>query len=142
MHSSFRRSLAWAAIIAVCGCGGSGDNLTASSDLSSATGNGPGNGKGNGNGSAHCNQDHKILICHIPPGNPSNWHEICIDLHAWDAHKRNHGDNEVDALGECPPPPDCPSSCPGEPDGGESDGGQSDGGQPDGGSDGGPVIVH
>jgi hypothetical protein len=48
--------------------------------------------------------DHKVLICHIPPGNPDNRHEILIDFHAVPAHMVNHGDT----LGPCdvtPAPP-------------------------------------
>jgi hypothetical protein len=39
----------------------------------------------------------KVLICHIPPGNPANAHSILIDDHAVDAHLA-HGDT----LGLCP----------------------------------------
>lgn len=41
--------------------------------------------------------DHKITICHIPPGNPDNAHEITIDESALPAHLA-HGDTE----GSCP----------------------------------------
>jgi hypothetical protein len=34
---------------------------------------------------------HKILICHIPPGNPENAHEICVGAPAVPAHLA-HGD--------------------------------------------------
>jgi hypothetical protein len=40
--------------------------------------------------------DHKIVICHIPPGNPAIAHTIEIDLHALDAHLA-HGD----VIGPC-----------------------------------------
>lgn len=42
--------------------------------------------------------DHKITICHVPPGNPSNAHEITIDKSAWSAHQNNH---EGDYIGKC-----------------------------------------
>jgi len=42
------------------------------------------------------NPDHKVLICHIPPGNPENWHEISVDDNAVPAHLA-HGDQ----LGSC-----------------------------------------
>ena len=45
--------------------------------------------------SAAC-KTHKVQICHIPPGNPSNAHTIDIDEHALDAHLA-HGD----AKGAC-----------------------------------------
>src|SRR3989344_5568569 len=41
--------------------------------------------------------EHKITICHIPPGNPENAHSIEIDEEAWPAHEA-HGDT----MGECP----------------------------------------
>ena len=36
--------------------------------------------------------DHKVLICHLPPGNPANSQEILVDYHAVPAHIANHGD--------------------------------------------------
>lgn len=39
----------------------------------------------------------KVLICHIPPGNPANAHSICVGPAAVPAHQRNHGDN----IGAC-----------------------------------------
>jgi len=44
-------------------------------------------------------EDHKVLVCHIPPGNPDNAQEICIDTHAVKAHI-NHGD----CIGACGDP--------------------------------------
>jgi hypothetical protein len=41
-----------------------------------------------------CNQ--KVLICHIPPGNPENRHTICVSINAVPAHLA-HGDY----LGPC-----------------------------------------
>jgi hypothetical protein len=38
----------------------------------------------------------KITICHIPPGNPDNAHEITVSVRALPAHLA-HGDN----VGEC-----------------------------------------
>jgi hypothetical protein len=40
--------------------------------------------------------DHRIGICHFPPGNPGNAHTLTIDGSAWPAH-RSHGDQ----LGAC-----------------------------------------
>lgn len=39
-------------------------------------------------------EEHKVLICHIPPGNPENKHEIVIDFSALAAHVAEHGDTE------------------------------------------------
>jgi len=35
--------------------------------------------------------DHKVVICHVPPGNPENAHTIVVDYHAVPAHLE-HGD--------------------------------------------------
>jgi len=45
----------------------------------------------------------KITICHIPPGNPENAHEITVDDNSVKliAHLK-HGDT----IGECPSQPD------------------------------------
>lgn len=40
--------------------------------------------------------DHKVTICHVPPGNPGNAHTIEVDKHAVPAHLE-HGDT----LGAC-----------------------------------------
>jgi hypothetical protein len=34
----------------------------------------------------------KILLVHLPPGNPENAQEICIDYNALASHLSNHGD--------------------------------------------------
>ncbi len=41
----------------------------------------------------------KVLICHIPPGNPANAHSICVGAPAVKAHVTHHGDG----LGACRP---------------------------------------
>src|SRR3954471_15248831 len=40
----------------------------------------------------------KTTICHIPPGNPSNAHTLCVGNAAVPAHVENHHDT----LGQCP----------------------------------------
>lgn len=50
-------------------------------------------------GSFHCQNPKKVLICHIPPGNPDNAHEICVGEPAVAPHQRLHGDY----VGECAP---------------------------------------
>jgi hypothetical protein len=37
----------------------------------------------------------KITICHTPPGNPANCHEITISVNALDTHIDHHGDELV-----------------------------------------------
>ena len=39
----------------------------------------------------------KVTICHIPPGNPDNRHEITVSIFAVPAHVMLHGDN----VGQC-----------------------------------------
>ncbi len=48
----------------------------------------------------------KVVICHVPPGNPDNRHTISISENAVDAHmnhghNKKHADRERDYLGEC-----------------------------------------
>ena len=50
-------------------------------------------GHDGGNGG---NDNDKVTICHIPPGNPDNAHTIRVSENAVDAHL-DHGDT----LGEC-----------------------------------------
>lgn len=50
-------------------------------------------------------QDHKVTICHVPPGNPANAHSITISKKALKAHL---GDNDEglhggDSYGPCKP---------------------------------------
>jgi hypothetical protein len=56
------------------------------------------NGKSAQSKGSSANQyGHKVLICHIPPGNPDNAHTISVDESAVPAHLA-HGDT----LGPCP----------------------------------------
>jgi hypothetical protein len=52
-------------------------------------------GKGD---SAHDKSKQKVVICHVPKGNPANSHTIHISMSAWPAHRDNHGG---DYLGSC-----------------------------------------
>lgn len=54
------------------------------------------------NGQPGCTNPRKELVCHIPPGNPDNAHEICVGKAAVNAHVSNHGD----LIGPCVPPDD------------------------------------
>ena len=50
-------------------------------------------------------ETHKTTICHIPPGNPSNAHTLCVGTQAVPAHL-DHGDSLGSCKSEqpCPPP--------------------------------------
>lgn len=45
----------------------------------------------------------KVLICHVPPGNPTAAHTLCIGAPALAAHLDNHhaSNGDSDALGAC-----------------------------------------
>lgn len=48
----------------------------------------------------------KVLICHVPPGNPAAAQTLCISHCAVDQHIREHErDNSHDTLGACPTQP-------------------------------------
>jgi hypothetical protein len=48
----------------------------------------------------------KVLICHVPPGNPDAKHTICIGESAVNAHlNKHHGGKSLDYLGDCTPVP-------------------------------------
>ena len=53
------------------------------------------------------NNDKKVTICHIPPGNPSAAHNITISVNALPAHL-GHGDTEGACPSVPPPPPPPP----------------------------------
>lgn len=56
------------------------------------------------NCSSHNGNGIKFMVCHIPPGNPSNAHNICISKNALKAHlkcKRNGGGHGNCYLGPC-----------------------------------------
>lgn len=72
----------------------------------------------NEDGSYDCESPRKVLVCHIPPGNPDNAHTICVGAPAVRAHEENHGD----PIGAC--------------DDGDDDDGTDDGTTDDVGDDG------
>jgi hypothetical protein len=85
----------------------------------------------------------KTTICHIPPGNPSNAHTLCVSNAAVRAHMDNHLDLMVECVSEAP----CDTGDAGVGDadgsGGGSDAGSgSDAGcETDAGSEDGGVII-
>jgi len=46
------------------------------------------------------NRNNKVLICHIPPGNPANAHTICVSPNAVPAHLQGNNSHN-DFLGDC-----------------------------------------
>lgn len=67
------------------------------------------------NGQYVCESPRKVLVCHIPPGNPANAHTICVSNHAVSAHQSHHGDPIgacLDGGGEDPPPEESPPEDP------------------------------
>jgi hypothetical protein len=55
-------------------------------------------------------EDHKIVICHIPPGNPENGHPIEVDEHSWEDmghqhHNTHQHDFEIGDDKPCGEPP-------------------------------------
>ena len=46
-------------------------------------------------------EDHKITICHIPPGNPDNAHSITVDKKAWKNGHNPHNKHSLDYIGAC-----------------------------------------
>ncbi len=45
------------------------------------------------------NNDRKVLLCHVPPGNPANAHTLCISPNAVPAHLGNHGSDHCGPCG-------------------------------------------
>ena len=86
-------------LVATCGGGGGGPTSPSLEQTSAGQGDGtndqgPGDGGGGLGEATECptsgNPD-KVLVCHVPPGNPDNAHDICIDDSAVTAHLA-HGD--------------------------------------------------
>ncbi|MCB0366208.1 MAG: hypothetical protein H6624_07935 [Bdellovibrionaceae bacterium] len=47
----------------------------------------------------------KVDICHFPPGNPENYHTVCVSIRALGAHIGRHGhEGERDYVGKCGQP--------------------------------------
>lgn len=60
--------------------------------------------------SAQGEAEPKITICHVPPGNPENAHEITVAEASLRAHFP-HGDTLGTCEGEPPPPVECAGEC-------------------------------
>lgn len=60
--------------------------------------------------------DHKIEVCHVPPGNPGNAHTVEVDLHAWQNGHSPHNAHNLDYEGPCQSTPTTsPPTSTGEP---------------------------
>lgn len=97
---SKRVVLGLAALLVIGACAGAEDATSGTEDQPLA----------GANGAPVCPSP-KVLVCHIPPGNPANAHSICVGQPAVKAHVEHHGDG----LGACggsdagtPPPPPPP----------------------------------
>ena len=91
----------------------------------------------NAAGVPECTNPKKVLICHIPPGNPDNAHSICVGAPAVEPHQRLHGDTLGACAGDQPPPP--PDVDAGEPPPPDVDAGEPP--PPPPGDDGGTIPV-
>jgi hypothetical protein len=65
-------------------------------DVRDFSGNGNGNGH-NSTGNSN-NNNYKVIVCHLPPGNPANVQMISVSINAVPAHIGNH---PGDGLGAC-----------------------------------------
>lgn len=52
--------------------------------------------------------DGKTIMCHYPPGDPNNAHEVCVDESAVPAHE-SHGDTAGECVCDPEPTPECES---------------------------------
>ncbi|HEX4923820.1 MAG TPA: hypothetical protein VFV50_07030 [Bdellovibrionales bacterium] len=59
---------------------------------------------------AKCEGGKKVLVCHVPPGNPAARHTICIGMPAVEHHLKHHdGEGAQDYLGDCAQPVPTPN---------------------------------
>lgn len=78
-------------------------------DLATGDNIGPGRGGGGGGTGASCGHDDaKAVVCHRPPGNPGNQHELCVGKSAECAHLTNHPDDSSGFCGAAPVDPEPP----------------------------------
>ncbi len=94
-------------LIVLAACGGESPSSPAAvdtmgaKDLSGVTSMAP---------SPQTEQEPKVTICHVPPGNPENAHEITVAEASLKAHFP-HGDTLGTCAGEPPPPIECAGAC-------------------------------
>ena len=80
------RLAAVAAVLFLCACGGEQDRSRSASSSSLER------ELAKARVAAAQSADGKVTICHIPPGNPANAHEITVGEPAVRAHVEQHGD--------------------------------------------------
>ena len=95
------------ALVALAACGGESPLSTGADPASSA--------RESPNGTSLAAQaqgqaEPKVTICHVPPGNPANAHEITVAEASLEAHFP-HGDTLGTCEGEPPPPVECAGDC-------------------------------
>lgn len=84
-----------------CGQGGGNNHGGGGNHGGGCNHGGGGNHGGNHGGGGNCNSNpNKVVICHIPPGNPANAHNIEISVNALPAHIPGNNQHS-DFLGDC-----------------------------------------
>lgn len=67
-------------------------------------------------GNKNKDKDHKVKVCHVPPGNPGNAHVIEVDWSAWKNGHTPHNSHNLDFLVDenhpCPPSQPTPTPTP------------------------------
>ena len=80
------RNAAVVAVLLLCACGG-GQDVSPSADSARVD-----RELAKARAAAAQSPDGQVTICHIPPGNPANAHEISVGEPAVRAHVERHGD--------------------------------------------------
>ena len=97
------RIAAVVAVLLLCACGGGQDRSSSDGAVEREL--------AKAQSAAAASPDGKVTICHIPPGNPANAHEITVGEPALHAHIRQHGDRVghccVEAGAACTTDADC-----------------------------------
>lgn len=84
MSTAIRPSLSIFAALFLAGCGNPGSSAVSADQMRAEAAS---------QAADECSANpQKILVCHVPPGNPDNWHTICISENAVQTHQDHHGD--------------------------------------------------
>ncbi len=79
----FKLSLVAASALALVGCAVDPDTVDPQAGTQLGTSAAP--------LSLECNTG-QVLVCHMPPGNPANMHEVCVGVASLPAHLAEHTD--------------------------------------------------